>query len=101
MKKSRIILIIVLAVVAVILKTQTNLWRTEIKYLWGDRIETPYVLFREHGTGIQYLPDGSKSSETPYVKGKKHGTEIEYHEDGSKKLELLYEHGKKISEKRF
>ena len=116
MKKSRIILVIFLAVVAVILKTQTNLWRTEIKYLWGDRIETPYVLFREHGTeilydkdgwkklelfyehgkqykSIEYQADGAKRRETPYVDGEPHGTETWYEGDGSKRSEKTYVNG--------
>jgi hypothetical protein len=70
MKKSKIIIIASIVVAAVLVKTKTNLWMTEIRYFIGAKEEEyPWRFFRLHGTAIEYHEDGSKYSETPYVKG--------------------------------
>ena len=79
MKKAKIILVASIVIAAVLIKTQTNLWRTE----------------------VVFFEDGSKHYEYPYVNGELHGTQIRYNEDGSKSQEIVYENGKEISRKDF
>jgi antitoxin component YwqK of YwqJK toxin-antitoxin module len=99
MKKSRIIRIASIAVLAILVKTQTNLWRTEIEYSETTvKIKTPYRFFLKHGTSIGYFPRSSKKYyEVPYVYGKKHGTEIQYFGDGSKIREVIWENDKPMT----
>ena len=105
MKKSRIIIIASIVVVAVLVKTKTNFWRTITEDHKNGMIErsTPYVFFMKHGMEIyfyeyeyfhgygsqtpSFMINEAKTSRKaiiPWARGKRHGTEIEYYADGSK-----------------
>ena len=115
------IILVASIVIAVLIKTQTNLWGPRLLRGRIEGYETPYRFFEawhadwlqqgwskwtveykdggscwsKNGTAIEYYEDGSKYKQIPYVDGKPHGTAVKYYGDGSRRwVETPYVDGK-------